>query len=87
MAEGGVTQSHEVLKNELQKCMQIIETTLNKISGLDVVINPADVQLEFERLTLEWRNFEQLYKDYAAIVTESTDLWSGITAKNTTGPR
>ncbi|KAJ7363206.1 hypothetical protein OS493_011487 [Desmophyllum pertusum] len=49
MAEGGVTQSHEVLKNELQKCMQIIETTLNKISGLDVVINPADVQPAIHR--------------------------------------
>lgn len=73
----------KAVKKELDKCTRAIETILGRISSLDLAHNSVAVQLEFERLALEWQKFEQLYDDYATTITESTHLENiGIKRRN-----
>ena len=47
---------------------------LIKISGLNVVINRDDVQLEFDNMAVEWQNFQRVYIEYATLSTDSKEL-------------
>ena len=47
------------LKDNLKKHAKAIETMLNRISRLDVIVNREDVQLGFDKMALEWQNFQR----------------------------
>ena len=62
------------LKDDLEKHAKVIETMLNKISRLDVIVNREDVQLGFDKMALEWQNFQRVYKEYATLSVDSKEL-------------
>ena len=62
------------LKDDLEKHAKVIETMLNKISRLDVIVNREDVQLGFDKMALEWQNFQRVYKEYATLSVDPKEL-------------
>ena len=48
--------------------------TLNRISRLDVIVNREDVQLGFDKMALEWQNFQRAYNEYAMLSVDSKEL-------------
>lgn len=62
------------LKDDLEKHAKAIETMLNEISRLDVIVNRKGVQLRFDKMALEWQNFQRAYNEYATLSVDSKEL-------------
>jgi hypothetical protein len=64
----------ERLKNDLKKSAAVVEGILENIQGCDVMTNPVEVQLQFDRLELEWQTYQMIYGELATIITDTTEL-------------
>ena len=73
------------LKDDLEKHAKAIETMVHKISRLDVIVNREDVQLGFDKMALEWQNFQRAYNEYASLSVDSKEQrnWNPKTTAST----
>ena len=62
------------LKDDLGKRTKAIKTMLNQISRLDVIVNREDVQLGFDKMALEWQNFQRTYDEYISLSVDFKEL-------------